>query len=142
MISVRRNLLVVCLVLLLGGAAAHAAAVPAGYQLLTVATGIASPSALAFAPDGRLFVLEKASGRVRVVKNGALLATPFLDLATFIAPPMYLDNFFERGPPRHRVRSGFATNRFVYLYYTLCKVPGSGSCHDGRQPRGALRRQR
>ena len=40
----------------------------------------AAPNALlttAFAPDGRLFVCEQG-GRLRVVKNGALLAAPFL----------------------------------------------------------------
>src|SRR5206468_162869 len=38
------------------------------------------PTALAFAPDGRIFITEKY-GRVRVVKNGALLATPFVTRA-------------------------------------------------------------
>ncbi|MCA1603591.1 MAG: PQQ-dependent sugar dehydrogenase, partial [Acidobacteria bacterium] len=39
--------------------------------------GLANPTAMEFAPDGRLFVCEQG-GTLRVIKNGALLATPFL----------------------------------------------------------------
>ncbi len=39
----------------------------------------ATGAGLAFAPDGRLFVWER-EGVVRVLKNGVLLPTPFLDL--------------------------------------------------------------
>ena len=41
--------------------------------------GASSPTAMQFAPDGRLFVCEQG-GRLRVVKNGALLPTPFLTI--------------------------------------------------------------
>ena len=50
-------------------------AVP-GYAEEIYAQGFAAPTAMAFAPDGRLFVCEQA-GKLRVVKDGALLATPF-----------------------------------------------------------------
>jgi glucose/arabinose dehydrogenase len=45
------------------------------------ASGLAQPTQVTSARDGvnRLFVVEKA-GRVRVVKNGKVLATPFLDI--------------------------------------------------------------
>src|SRR5512133_932456 len=39
-----------------------------------------SPTAMAFAPDGRLFVCLQ-TGQVRIIKNGLLLATPFLSLS-------------------------------------------------------------
>ena len=42
----------------------------------TVATGLEVPWALAFAPDGRIFVTERA-GRVRVIENGRLRAEPW-----------------------------------------------------------------
>ena len=35
---------------------------------------------MAFAPDGRLFVCLQ-DGQLRVIKNGALLATPFVSLS-------------------------------------------------------------
>jgi len=51
----------------------------AGFTESTIATGLSSPSAMAFAPDGRLFVTEQ-SGALRVVKNNTLLPTPFVTL--------------------------------------------------------------
>src|SRR5688572_21944279 len=52
-------------------------------------SGLASPVEIAHANDGsaRLFVLE-LGGRVRVVRNGALLATPFLDLSAANGGPV------------------------------------------------------
>ena len=35
---------------------------------------------MSWAPDGRLFVWQK-NGVVRIIKNGALLPTPFIDLS-------------------------------------------------------------
>ncbi len=54
----------------------------AGYGLQTVATGLRFPLYLT-APPGdthRLFVVEKG-GAIRIIKNGALLPAPFLDLS-------------------------------------------------------------
>ena len=49
--------------------------------LETVATGLAFPVDLASPPgDPRLFVVEKG-GRVRILRNGAVGSTPFLDLS-------------------------------------------------------------
>jgi glucose/arabinose dehydrogenase len=46
------------------------------------ASGLAEPTQVTSAPDGssRLFVVEKV-GRIRVVKNGKVLAKPFLDIS-------------------------------------------------------------
>src|SRR6267378_2268506 len=54
-----------------------AATLPTGFVETTVANGLSSPTAMEFAPDGRLFVCLQG-GNLRVIKNGALLATPFL----------------------------------------------------------------
>ena len=50
-------------------------------QLIEVATGLQSPTAIVNAGDGsgRLFVLEQP-GRIRVIEDGQLLAEPFLDI--------------------------------------------------------------
>jgi glucose/arabinose dehydrogenase len=56
-----------------------AVTVPAGFSDSTFVSGLGSPTAMAFAPDGRIFVAQQ-SGELRVVKNGALLATPFVSL--------------------------------------------------------------
>ncbi|MCU0621746.1 MAG: PQQ-dependent sugar dehydrogenase [Gemmatimonadales bacterium] len=59
-------------------------AVPAGLDLALepVVTGLAFPLVLtAPAGDARLFIVEK-NGRIRIVKNGSLLPTPFLDITS------------------------------------------------------------
>ena len=64
---------------------------------------------MAFAPDGRLFVCEQG-GRLRVIKNGVLLATPFVTVST--------DSSGERGLLGIAFDPDFANNQFVYAYYT------------------------
>ncbi|MFO1417470.1 MAG: PQQ-dependent sugar dehydrogenase [Methylotetracoccus sp.] len=96
--------------------AAAAAAVPQGFVDELYVSGIGRPTAMEFAPDGRLFVLEQ-TGRVRVVTaGGALLAAPFATLV--------VDSSGERGLLGIAFDPSFAKNRYVYLYYT---VPGSPS---------------
>ena len=65
-----------------------------------------------FAPDGRLFICEQG-GRLRVVKDGALLPTPFLTI-----PSASISSSGERGLLGVAFDPAFATNRFVYVYYT------------------------
>jgi glucose/arabinose dehydrogenase len=88
---------------------AQGATMPAGFSEALIASGLASPTAMQFAPDGRLFVCEQA-GRLRVVKNGVLLATPFLTLTVASAG--------ERGLLGVAFDPNFAANRYVYVYYT------------------------
>ena len=95
--------------------------VPAGFQDTPVATGLDAPAVLVFAPDGRLFIGEQASGKIRVVKNGALLAAPFLDLNTYMTAGTYFDAYFERGLLGLAFDPSFATNQLLYVYYTICK---------------------
>src|SRR6476620_7829812 len=54
-----------------------AATVPSGFTDSIVASGLTSPTAMALAPDGRIFVCQQG-GALRVIKNGVLLSTPFL----------------------------------------------------------------
>jgi len=90
-----------------------AASLPSGFVETTFATGLSSPTAMDFAPDGRLFVCLQG-GTLRVIKNGALLPTPFLTLT--------VDSAGERGLLGIAFDPNFATNNFLYVYYT---VPGS-----------------
>src|SRR5688500_1334617 len=53
---------------------------PAGFSRVRVVFGITNPSAMAFAPDGRIFIAEQG-GSLRVVKNDQLLTTPFVTLS-------------------------------------------------------------
>jgi glucose/arabinose dehydrogenase len=90
-------------------AAAQAATLPPGFTETQVATGLGNPTAMAFAPDGRLFVCQQG-GQLRVVKNGALLATPFLTVTVNASG--------ERGLLGIAFDPQFASNGFVYVYYT------------------------
>jgi glucose/arabinose dehydrogenase len=93
---------------------AEAATLPSGFTETRVAGGLASPTAMAVAPDGRIFVTEK-SGALRVVKNNALLAQPFLSLS--------VNSSGERGLLGVAFDPDFANNRYVYVYYTTAASP-------------------
>ena len=61
-------------------APAGIAAPPGDFQTsLVVGDGLDGPSGFEIAPDGRIFILER-SGKIKIVKNGQLLPTPFADL--------------------------------------------------------------
>ena len=93
----------------LAAAPARAATLPTGFSEALVASGLESPTAMQFAPDGRLFVCEQG-GRLRVIKNGALLPTPFLTLT--------VSSSGERGLLGVAFDPAFSSNQFIYLYYT------------------------
>src|SRR5947207_4207492 len=88
---------------------ASAATLPSGFVETTVASGIASPTAMAIAPDGRIFVCSQ-SGALRVIKNGVLLATPFMTLS--------VDSVGERGLLGVAFDPHFTLNHYIYFYYT------------------------
>ncbi len=94
--------------------AAHAATLPSGFSETRVATGLASPTAMAIAPDGRIFVTEKG-GTLRVVKNDALLPQPFLSVS--------VNTESERGLLGVAFDPDYGSNRFVYVYYTTAAAP-------------------
>ena len=76
--------------------------------------GLTDPTSMAFAPDGRLFVAEKG-GTLRVIKNGALLATPFLTVPVSTSG--------ERGLIGVAIDPNFATNKYIYVQYTTSSDP-------------------
>jgi glucose/arabinose dehydrogenase len=102
-----------CALFILACGVAAGAIVPSGFSESIVVGGISSPTAMEFAPDGRLFVCQQ-TGELRVIKNGTLLTTPFLTVTT--------DSSGERGLLGITFDPNFANNQFVYVYYT---VPGS-----------------
>ena len=92
----RRTLLAPLLVVAALGSWAPPAPAQAGFTRTVFVSGLQAPTALAFAPDGRLFVAEQ-SGRLRVVNNGELLVTPF---ATVPADPTGEPHLLWRAPQR------------------------------------------
>ena len=93
--------------------AAGAATLPTGF-VETQISGLSNPTAMAIAPDGRIFVCLQG-GQLRVIKNGALLPTPFITLT--------VDATGERGLLGIAFDPNFATNNFLYLYYTVTSTP-------------------
>ena len=86
-----------------------ASTLPPGFTERLVASGLVNPTAMAIAPDGRLFICQQG-GQLRVVKDGVLLATPFVTLTVSSAG--------ERGLLGVAFDPAFESNRFVYVYYT------------------------
>ncbi len=89
--------------------AAPAATLPPGFTETRVTGGLNDPTAMAFAPDGRLFVAQQG-GQLRVIENGTLLATPFLTVT--------VSSSGERGLLGVAFDPDFEANGFVYIYYT------------------------
>ena len=84
---------------------------PAGFSRTIYTQGLSAVTAMAFAPDGRLFICQQ-NGQIRVVPagGGAPLATPF---HTF-----NVTNSGEQGLLGIAFHPNFASNGWVYVYYT------------------------
>ncbi|NSL88697.1 DNRLRE domain-containing protein [Chitinophaga sp. Mgbs1] len=93
---------------------AGAQSLPANFQRVQVANGISSPTAMAFIPDGRILVCQEG-GQLRVIKNGSLLSAPAVSLS--------VNSSGERGLIGVAVDPNFATNKYIYLYYTHTSGP-------------------
>jgi glucose/arabinose dehydrogenase len=101
-----------CLLGLAGGAGAVSP--PSGFLDTTAVNGLTKPTSMVWdASSARLFVTQQ-EGDLRVVEGGKLLGTPFVHLN--------VDPNGERGLLGVELDPNFASNHFLYLYYT---VPGS-----------------
>ena len=103
---------------ILGGRVGRAQTAAPGYADSVQFAGLAGPTALAFAPDGRVFVAEKR-GMVQVFDS---LASPtphrFADLRTSV------HNFWDRGLLGLALPPDFPATPYVYVLYTYDAPPG------------------
>ncbi|MGF1938233.1 MAG: PA14 domain-containing protein [Nostoc sp. ChiQUE02] len=87
------------------------------FALDTVASGLNQPTAFDWTPDGKSLFVAQKNGVVRVLKNGTLLSTPFIDISGKV------NNTRDRGLLGIAVHPDFgkATNpkNYVYLLYTF-----------------------
>lgn len=90
-------------------------------QVGTVVSGLSVPSGLAFLGANDVLVTERNTGRVRRVVNGAVTAT-VLDLA--------VNSSSERGLLGIALDADFATNKFVYLFWTESSTGADSSAVD------------
>lgn len=81
------------------------------FEEVTVVSGLVQASTFAFAPDGRIFIVEKP-GVVRVFKDGALLPAPLIDIQDRV------NTFWFRGLLGFTIDPDFLSNGYVYLLYT------------------------
>ena len=118
--------------LTLAALASLAATLPAEFTETRFGGSLSGPpTAMEFSPDGRLFVCLQ-TGQVRVIKNGSLLATPFLSLA--------VDSSGERGLLGIAFDPNFTNNHYVYVYYTIPTPPSTIGSAD--LPRPAISQHR
>jgi len=89
-----------------------------------------TPVGMAFAPDGRIFFWQK-SGVVHIVKDGAVLATPFADISD------HVNNVHDRGLLGLALDPAFDSNGYVYLLYVYEE---GGNSADGGPKTGRLTR--
>jgi glucose/arabinose dehydrogenase/PKD repeat protein len=98
---------------------AQAATLPAGFQESVVFSGLQNPTAVRFAPDGRVFVAEKR-GVIKV-----------FDSLTDTTPDVFADlnvnvyNFWDRGLLGMTLAPNFSANPYVYILYTYDHELGS-----------------
>lgn len=81
---------------------------PPGFTETLVASGLGNPTAMEFAPDGRLFVLDQG-GNVELARS---------DGTKWVALHLNVDSQGERGLLGIAFDPNYANNHFVYLYYT------------------------
>lgn len=90
-----------------------------------VVDGIPIPTAVAFAPDSRMYIALK-EGAVRVVKDGKLLTNPFINLSAVV------NRSTDRGLLGIAVDPRFPEKPYVYLSFVW---DPPGSLPDGKDPR-------
>jgi glucose/arabinose dehydrogenase len=90
--------------------AQSAVQLPSGFTKSLVVGGLTRPTDMEFAPDGRLFVAQQG-GRLRVLKPDGRMTT-FVDISSDV------DSRGERGLLGVTFDPNFASNHFVYLFYT------------------------
>ena len=97
-------------------------------QLQPVATGLVAPNLLISAPDGgnRQFIVDQP-GQVRLIENGVLQPTPFLDTSSRLTP--LGANYDERGLLGLAFDPGFAipTSPGFRRLFTYTSEPVSGT---------------
>lgn len=79
------------------------------FRVETVAANLEVPWAIAFAPDGRIFVTERP-GRVRVIEQGKLRPEPVATLHD-------VESVVESGLMDLTLHPQFASNHYLYLAY-------------------------
>jgi glucose/arabinose dehydrogenase len=111
--------------------AVEVAVVPngSGFTTETIVSGLVQPIAFDESSDGRIFVAEKA-GIIRVIENGQLLPTPFLDINEEV------NSHHDRGMMGIALDPDFANNGYVYVQFAVELDPANPDKPDFNSPAG------
>ena len=78
----------------------------------SVVTGLTQPTSIEFSPDGRNLYITEKSGLVKVVRDGVLQQTPFIDIRDIV------NDVRDRGLLDLAIHPDFENNPYVYLLFT------------------------
>ncbi len=108
-----RRLVIHFAILFLSASASRGAAYSLiGFSDTAVVTGLNQPTDFTFLPDGRILILERP-GRVMIAGPGGGVPTVAADLTALVE-----DNAAERGLLGICLHPNFATNGYLFLYFT------------------------
>ncbi|MBC8106635.1 MAG: PQQ-dependent sugar dehydrogenase, partial [Anaerolineae bacterium] len=82
---------------------------PSGFVETEHLNGLASPTSMAIAPDGRVFVAQQ-NGIIRLIKNDVAVTQRVATIT--------VDSFSERGLVGIGLDPEFSSNNYLYAYYT------------------------
>ncbi len=94
------------------------------FEIVTVAQGFSNPWAIAFLPDGRMLVTERA-GRLRIVSPDGKISEPVANLPT-------VDGRGQGGLLGLALDPKFSSNQLVYWSYSERKDDGANHTAVGR----------
>ena len=98
---------------------------PAGFTYQTLSVGdLDSATAMAFLPDGRLLITERATGNIRLYRNGQVESAPWAHVSVHSG-----GLYAEAGLIGIAVDPDFLSNGYVYVFYT---APGGSENRIGR----------
>jgi glucose/arabinose dehydrogenase/chitodextrinase len=114
------TILFACLAALAAPGSAGAATLPAGFQQSTAITGLERPMDVELTPAGQVFVAEKSG----IVKSFSSLSDTTPRVAVDLRTQVH--NFSARGLMSLAVDPNYATEPYIYVYYTLdAKIGGT-----------------
>jgi glucose/arabinose dehydrogenase len=100
------------------GASAAAATLPTGFQDSVVYSNLSFPTAIRFAPDGRIFIAQKGGKVIEFDNLSDTTPTTVIDLSNVV------DDYWDRGLLGLAIDPNFPTNPYIYVMYTYDAPPG------------------
>src|SRR5262249_44532580 len=100
--------------------------IPESVKLVLVTKGLTGPVGMAFPPDStnRIFIIEQG-GKIRILKNGRLLANPFLTISRL---DRLNKSYSEKGLLGLAFHPEYKSNGKFYVYYSA-PAEGQGVDH-------------